>query len=214
MALIQGSDITTEAIIEGFQKAVVDNILSGAYHAGNPPMCRGYQCVPTSMMDHVDNVNQVPDVGREGEIVSAAQVLAGLISITRNLTRVGSFVFTLYIKETNGGTTSSGSSITETTSYREIANMSGKVVFTNGYVRTGFGAPSDLAGTEVGQIIKASNLNQLFANIYQQWSSTSREQYSGSAITCHNSCHYNCHYNCHGNCHDSCHGWTIIKNDL
>lgn len=212
MALVQGSDITTEAIIEGFQSAVVNNILSGAYHAGNAPMYRGYQCVPTSIMDHLSNVNKVPNVGQEGDIVNADQVLRGLISLTRNLTRVGTFAFTLYLENSEGGTRPDGTTLSTRTWYTTEGTMSGRCIFTQSKVRTGFGAPSNTANVAYGQTIKVSNLNQLFANIYQQWSNTDRYQHVSSDKICHSSCHENCHYNCHYSCHSSCHGWTIIRN--
>lgn len=103
MAMIQGSDITTEAITEAFQKAVIDKILSeDVYHAGKIPMCRGYQCVPTNMMDHLDNVkkNLKVDVGQTADTVSATVVLNGLINAAKNLTRVGSFAFTVNLRHT------------------------------------------------------------------------------------------------------------------
>lgn len=275
MALIQGSDITTEAIIERFQSTVVEPILAGAYHAGNIPTCRGYQCVPTSRMDHLDNVNTIPDVGQEGDVVSATVVLNGLIALVRNLTRVGSFTFTINHRHSESAasylddptiqslmadcsaaaaactsrasyvTSQLGTYPTNDSEYQtlyaklqtaqskldkgienwknanegsgkswltELANMSGKVIFTQAYARTAFGAPGDTAGVEYGEIIKASNLNQLMANIYSHWYNYSREQYNGSAIVCHTSCHFNCHSNCHYNCHSACHGWTVIKN--
>lgn len=213
MALIQGSDITTEAVIEGFQRAVVDNILSGAYHAGNPPMCRGYQCVPIGMMDHISNVNRTPNVGSDGEIVNAATVLRGLISIVRNLTRVGTFVFTLYMRNSTGGTDYYGNVSSERSTITVEASMEGKVIFTQSEIRTELGAPANKHGVVYGETIKASNLNELFAAIYSEWAGINKTRYEGSAEICHNSCHYNCHSNCHGNCHSGCHGWTIIRND-
>lgn len=275
MALIQGSDITTEAIIERFQSTVVNPILANAYHAGNIPMCRGYQCVPTSMMDHLNNVNTDPDIGDQGDIVSAEVVLAGLIALVRNLTRVGSFTFTVNMKHSESAASylddpniqskmqecaTAAAAAQSRADYvenqlgtypsrddeynrlyselqiaqsqldaaindwknnhsetgkmwtTELSTMSGKVIFTQAYARNAFGAPGDKAGVEYGEIIKAANLNQLMANIYQHWYGYNRKQYVGSAIVCHTSCHFNCHSNCHYNCHSACHGWTIIKN--
>lgn len=213
MALIQGSDITTESIIDGFQRAVVDNILSGAYHAGNPPMCRGFQCVPVSEMDHINNVNKVPNVGAEGDIVNADTVLKGLIDITKELTRVGTFTFILYMTVETGGTDYYGVETPVVRSRTEIDSMSGKVIFSKARIVQSFGTPSDKHGVQYGNIIKASNLNELFAAIYSQWSTCGLPHYDGEAEICHSSCHSNCHSNCHCNCHNDCHGWTIIRND-
>lgn len=209
MSIVATSDITNESVIERFQSAVVENILNGVYHAGNPPMCRGFQCVPIAYMDHVSNVNKTPNVGNDGTIISATQLLNGLIDITRNLTRVGSFVFTLWKKNTQGGVDSNGNEVASSSWKTEEASASGKVLFTNAYIRSGFTLPSSLQqGTVAGNTMTAANINQLFANIYSAWSSADRYEHTESAEICHSSCHDNCHSNCHGACHCTCHGWS------
>lgn len=213
MALVVNGDITPEAVIERFQAAVVDNILNGVYHAGNPPMCRGYQCVPIQYMDHVNNVNKTPNIGSDGNIINATTLLDGLISITRDLTRVGTFAFTVWMKHSTSGVDSSGNTVPSSTSTEQIDSASGKVLFTKDYIRSNFSNPADIVGTEYGQTIKADSLNQLLYNIFNHWSTTSRHSYSGRAEVCHVVCHNNCHYNCHSNCHSECHGWTLIKDN-
>ena len=213
MALIQGGDITPESLIERFQTAVVTNILSGAYHAGNPPMCRGYQCVPINIMDHINNVNRTPNIGGKGQIVNAKTILDGLIAVTRNLTRVGTFAFQIYMRHTDSGSNPDGSYRPESYSNQKIDEISGKVIFTTQYIRSNFSNPTDIVGTEYGQPITASNLNQLLANIYSHWADSNRYKYTGTVEICHVVCHNNCHYNCHFNCHSTCHGWTIIKDN-
>lgn len=211
MALELGNDITPEALIQRFQTAVVDTILDGVYHAGNPPMCRGFQCVPTSKMDHINNVNKMPHVGNKKEIINADTILNGLIETTRALTRVGTFAFTVNMRESSEGVDRAGRPHAEYEHFNPVDSKAGKVLFTADYVKE-FGRPADIAGTSYGQPIKASNLNRLLSNIYQAWMATDRPKHSGSCIICHIICHWNCHYNCHRNCHSSCHGWTIIRN--
>lgn len=211
MALELGNDITPEALVQRFQTAVVDNILRGVYHSGNPPMIRGFQCVPTSKMDHISNINKIPRVGNSKDIVNANTILNGLIQTTRALTRVGTFAFTVNMRESSEGTDKDGNPHPTYETFKPVDSKSGRVLFTSGYVRD-FGRPADIAGTSYGQPIKASNLNRLLSNIYSAWSSTSRPTHSGSCVVCHIVCHWNCYSNCHDNCHSSCHGWTIIRN--
>lgn len=211
MALVKSNDITPEALIERFQAAVVDNILSDVYHAGRIPMCRGNQCVPTNMMDHINNVTKVPNIGTKPNVVNAATVLNGLISITRNLTRVGTFAFSVFMRNTEGGSTSNGTVRPDREWPTPLGSLSGKVLFTNAHIRNEMGNPADIEGTVYGETIKADNLNQLLSNIFQTWSSANRDQHTGDCTVCHCNCHWNCHYDCHSNCHSTCHGWTIIK---
>ena len=199
MPILANSDITPNILISRFQANVVTPILSGAYHAGHIPMVRGFQAVPSTIMDHLTNVNRVPEVGEKPDIVNAVRLLDGLIDLTRNLTRVGTFTFTLWLRNSNSRTNQYGLSY--------LDGISGKCIFTNAYVRTQFSNPPNIVGTSFGGTISAGNLNQLFANIFQHWMTTSKHHHVGGAEVCHNNCHYNCHSNCHRNCHGSCHMW-------
>ena len=209
MALTQSNVIANEDVISQFQSAVIDRILAGVSHAGNPPMCRGFQCVPTAEMDHIANVKKIPDIGDDGTIANAARLIAALISITNNLTRVGTYSFTLQYKTTNSGHDRRGNEIPYSVSYSTRDTKSGKVLLSNAHIRS-IGTPAN-ANTVYGETITATNINQLFANIYQTWASANKDHMSNSAIMCHTSCHENCHSNCHTVCHSECHGWTIIK---
>lgn len=105
MAIIAGSDITTEEIVQAFKELVVNKVLKAdsvynhdAYHAGDIPMCAGYQAVPTEKMDHLDNLNRDIDsmnIGEKADIVNADVILRGLIGATQALSRVGNFAFTV-----------------------------------------------------------------------------------------------------------------------
>ena len=207
MALQDNDIITPEALVQKFQEVVVNNILKDVYHSGRPPVKSGYTLVPVSVMDHIDNVNKIPNVGGKNSTVNATIILNGLINLVRNLTRVGSFAVTVWYKSSRGGTQQSGASI------HEVGNLTGKILFNTGYIRNSFNAPSDLSGVVYGNVIRASSLNQLFYNIYTAWSNTDREKYLNNIQMCHDSCHYNCHGNCHCSCHSSCHGWNGTCNE-
>lgn len=211
MAMEKGSTITPEAIIERFQTAVVDNILQDVHHAGNPPMCRGFQCVPTADMDHINNVNKIPNIGTKNDVVNANTILNGLISTVHALTRVGTFSFVVKMKHSTEGNDEMGRIRPASTSYTDVETKSGKVLFTPTHIKE-FGRPADIAGTVYGETIKAENLNKLFSNIFMAWANTPRYEHEDFCIICHVVCHWNCHYNCHYNCHSACHGWTIINN--
>lgn len=211
MAMEKGNVITPKELIDRFQAAVVDNILKDVYHAGNPPMCRGFQCVPTADMDHIQNVNKIPDIGERGDMISAETILNGLIKTTHALTRVGTFSFIVKMKHTTTGQYNSGAPRPSSTTYSNVETKSGKVLFTTAHIKD-FGRPANIEGTVYGNTIKSENLNQLFSNIYLAWSNTNRHKHEGHCIICHVVCHWNCHYNCHWNCHSDCHGWTIIRN--
>jgi len=200
MSIQANTVVTPEMLIDRFQAAVVNNILQGVYHSGNPPMLRGIQSVPSSIMDHLHNVNRTPSIGDTTNPINANSLLRGLIDITRYLTRVGTFTFTIMIEVSDTRTGNTGS-------VQVHDANSGKAIFNTGYIRHGFTNPSDIQNTVFGGTISASNLNQLFANIFQHWASSDRYHHVGTTTICHLSCHSNCHNNCHTNCHATCHMW-------
>jgi hypothetical protein len=210
MALEQTHDITPESLIERFQSAVVANILKDAYHSGRIPYCRGWQCVPTHMMDHINNVNRTPSIGNKGTIVNAQTVLDGLISVTRNLTRVGTYSYSLWKDHTESGTDRWNNKRPYKAWIEFIASSSAKVIFTQSYINSYFNDPPDIQNTVFGGTIVASNLNQLLANIYQHWVDWAKHHHNGEGRTCHGVCHEDCHDHCHWICHSTCHGWTVM----
>lgn len=190
MALSTDQIINPSDIVSGFTASVVNSILSGAYHTGNPPMEGGRQCVPTYMMDHINNLPRTTSVGSTNTIVTASTIYYSLMSIVANLTRVGTFS---WVRTFN---TEGVISV--------VGSMGGKVVFAPGYA-VSLATTSD-GGVVTNNIISTSAINALFSNLYSAWSRSNRPTYNGRQDDCHVQCHTNCHQNCHGNCNSQCYG--------
>jgi hypothetical protein len=209
-----GSRINHTDIVNSFVNAVVTPILSGAAHSGNPPMKNGYQCVPSRMLDHYNNVTKAPaGLQNSGNNTIDAEFLRdALITIVRNLTRVGTYSWVLYMKylaivngrvegtpQTKPGNYTSGN--------RLVASQTGKCIFTTAYIRENYNGPTNIHNVSLNNLITADDINNFLTEIYNSWYYSDRHHHNGQVILCHEECHYNCHDDCHGNCNNSCHAW-------
>jgi len=145
MAVAVGNAINVADIANLFNSTVIANITSGAHHLNNPPMDGSYFCVPSNMMDDINNL-PTPSFGVSGGKITASSIATALINVTQNLTRVGTFSYvrtyrTLreirsrydpLLQSTYRGY-GVGYVITNTNTVR--AQKNGKVIFTNSYVR-------------------------------------------------------------------------------
>jgi len=139
MAVSAGSAIKRADIINLFTSTVLNTIKANAYHKGNPPMEGQYQCVPSTMMDDISNL-PTPEIGIVGQKISASTLANAIINTTKNLTRVGTFSYVRYLHESHIAESthdSNGYTKGQVIYDRYIlkATKSGKVVFTNNYVR-------------------------------------------------------------------------------
>lgn len=193
--------INAQEIIDAFEAAVLNPILKDVKHLGNPPIEGGYQCVPSSMMDHLSNLPKLPNptIGPTGEMISAQLLRDSLINLTRNLTRVGTYTWRRYMSYRD---------IYGNTGNRLLGTASGKCVFTTAYIREHYSGPASWEGVSLDKIISAGELNAFLAGIYDSWNSCDRHNHDGQVILCHDRCHSNCHSSCHSSCHGSCHSWN------
>ena len=88
-----------------------------------------------------------------------------------------------------------------------IVYLSGRVVLSPAYARANLVAFSN-ANVTIDNIITASSINGLLANLYQAWVNTSKPNYAASVTECHGSCHTSCYSDCYNDCHSSCYRST------
>ena len=210
MSYSVGDTIKRVDIINKFNTAVVNKITKDTYDLVNPPMDDIYQCVPSDMLDNLDNIT-VSEIGLIGQKISASTLVNALIETTKNLTRVGTFTYARTYHSsripTEEGVFYEGKyynknetiyDITET-----VATKSGKVLFKADKIRNLSSTPTS-TGITAGSIISIANINSFCSSCLSAWNNTSKYEYSYTNPTCHDSCHSNCHGNCYGDCHGSC----------
>lgn len=175
-------------IVSSFVSDVKDVILRGVYHSGRIPVCRGYVCVPSYMLGNLSSIGSPTNAGTTGNIVSASTIYNALVDVTRTLTRVGTFSFSVLLQTDSG--------------YLNMGSLSGSALFSASYIRT---LPTVANGgvTSKGSI-SARSLNSLISNCLAAYNSASKYHHSSSYKYCHSSCHSNCHQNCYDNCHTDC----------
>lgn len=189
-----GAKISVSSILNDFNITVLQAIKADAYHSGRLPTEGGYQCIPPSMLDNIDTI-QLPYIGSTGSKVTATVIYNNLVSLTANLTRMGTFSWVRRYKSTDryGVVT-----------YEIRGTLSGKAFFTTAYVRSlnAVGTADVLPGSR----ITAHGMNTLMANLINSWRNSSKYHYSYTCEECHNQCHNNCHNSCHNSCHGACYG--------
>lgn len=208
MSFNVGNAIQRADLINVFNLVVVTAIKANAYDRTNPPMESSYQCVPSSMMDDINNL-PTPSVGVVNGKISAATLANALISTTQNLTRVGTFTYVRTLHESHTVKSQYDQNKNQGYTYGKViydrvvtqATKSGKVVFTNDYARQlGIINHSIVSGTA----ITISGINALCQACLNAWNATSKYNYAWTNATCHSDCHNNCHTSCHSSCHGSC----------
>lgn len=189
-----GAKISISSVLNDFNSTVLQAIKQNAYHSGRLPMEGGYQCIPPSMLDNINNI-QLPYIGTTGSKVNANTIYNNLVALTANLTRMGTFSWVRRYKSTDryGVVT-----------YETRGTLSGKAFFTTAYIRSlnAVGRADVLPGSR----ITAQGMNSLMTNMINAWRNTSKYHYSFTCEECHNQCHNNCHNSCHNSCHGSCYG--------
>lgn len=189
-----GAKISVSSILNDFNSTVIQAIKANAYHSGRLPTEGGYQCIPSSMLDNINNI-QMPYIGSTGSEITANTIYSNLVALTANLTRMGTFSWVRRYKSTDryGVVT-----------YTIRGTLSGKAFFTSSYVRTlnAVGRADVLPGSR----ITAQGMNTLMSNLINSWHGTSKYHYAYTQEECHNQCHSNCHSDCHNSCHGSCYG--------
>ena len=177
----------------------VENVIySGAYTSNNPPVLNGHQCIPSSMLSTRTVHNSY--VGVSNGKMSAADVYNRLLSLTQNLTRVGTFSCVEKKNITRWGTEDS-----HFDRYDATGNtLSGKAIFTTSYVVTMQAPSTSYVSTNI--VISANKILSLIADYLTKWASANKYHHSSESLICHDSCHNNCHNDCHDDCHSDCHG--------
>lgn len=192
-----GTKITTAAILNDFNTRVINVIKLDAYHSGRLPIEGGYECIPPDMLDNINNIVP-PYIGKAGQKINANDIYNNLVSLTANLTRMGTFSWIRRYKSTiaNNSTNLNRGVV----SYAIRGTLSGKAFFKPTFIRTL--QPVGRYDVNAGNRITAKGINDLIANIFQAWNTTAKYHYPFTETECHYTCH--CHTNCNCNCNNSC----------
>ena len=181
-------------MISVFNTNVINAVKANTYHLNNIPTCVGYQCVPSNIMDRLDSLPTLHEVGVVDGKIEAKSVVDAMVDVTRNLTRVGTFSYVVRMRTTDRY---------GQTGYRTLGSASGKVIFTADYIRE-LNPPVNPGNVVVDQPITIASINALCAACLSSWNSTSKYHYSNTLTLCHESCHSNCHQDCHRSCKSDC----------
>lgn len=189
-----GAKISISSILNDFNSTVIQAIKQDAYHSGRLPAEGGYQCIPASMLDNINNI-QLPNIGTTGSKVDANTIYNNLVQLTANLTRMGTFSWIRRYRSTDRY---------GVVSYQTRGTLSGKAFFTTAYIRSlnAVGRVDVLPGSR----ITAQGMNAMMANMITSWRNSSKYHYQYTQEECHSECHSNCHSDCHSDCHGDCYG--------
>ncbi|MBD5584786.1 MAG: hypothetical protein HDQ88_06870, partial [Clostridia bacterium] len=207
MAISQNSKINTVDLVNRFKEVVVSRILDGVVDSTNCPMVESINgpvpAIEPTKLDNKKNVSGELVLGTDSQtVINATQLLTEIIRITRDLTRVGTYVVILKKKKTRAGVNAQGNNYSEPDSWLAAGNgASGEALFTPSEIRQSFNGTGNNGGIVNGNVIKAADLTNLFANMYDAWAKCDRPKYSKEVNICHDTCHSPCHSTCHTHCH-------------
>ena len=190
MALVTGSIVNKEDIINKFKANIIDIVTSNAYSNSNIPRINGQAGTFSAVVQaDLGGVNEIQNISLDSGIISGTTVYNIMIAVMKNCSRVRNFTSNLYF-ETNGN--------------KALENtITGKAIFKStlttvpsGYTRNKDG--SLLVNPNVTNNIsgKTGNLDRLDALCYamlEAWKSASKDQLVYNYYSCHSSCHSACH---------------------
>ena len=190
MALVTGSIVNKEDVINKFKANIIDIITSDAYSDSNIPQITGQAgTVPAVVQADLGGVNEIKNISLDSGIINGTTVYNIMIAVMKNCSRVRNFTSNLYF-ETNGN--------------KALENtITGKAIFKStlttvpsGYTRNKDG--SLLVNPNVTNNIsgKTGNMDRLDALCYamlEAWRSASKDQLVYNYYSCHSSCHSACH---------------------
>ena len=190
MALVTGSIVDKEDIINKFKANIIDIVTSNAYSNSDIPQITGQAGTFSAVVQaDLGGVNEIKNISLDNGIISGTTVYNIMIAVMKNCSRVRNFTSNLYF-ETNGN--------------KALENtITGKAIFKStlttvpsGYTRNKDG--SLLVNPNVTNNIsgKTGNLDRLDALCYamlEAWKVASKDQLVYNYYSCHSSCHSACH---------------------
>ena len=190
MALVTGSIVDKEDIINKFKANIIDIVTSNAYSNSDIPQITGQAGTFSAVVQaDLGGVNEIKNISLDSGIINGTTVYNIMIAVMKNCSRVRNFTSNLYF-ETNGN--------------KALENtITGKAIFKStlttvpsGYTRNKDG--SLLVNPNVTNNIsgKTGNLDRLDALCYamlEAWKTASKDQLVYNYYSCHSSCHSACH---------------------
>ena len=190
MALVTGSIVNKEDIINKFKANIIDIVTSNAYSNSDIPQITGQAGTFSAVVQaDLGGVNEIKNISLDSGIINGTTVYNIMIAVMKNCSRVRNFTSNLYF-ETNGN--------------RALEKtITGKAIFKStlttvpsGYTRNKNG--SLLVNPNVTNNIsgKTGNLDRLDALCYamlEAWKTASKDQLVYNYYSCHRSCNSACH---------------------
>lgn len=190
MALITGSIVNKEDVINKFKANIIDIITSDAYSDSNIPQITGQAgTVPAVVQADLGGVNEIKNISLDSGIINGTTVYNIMIAVMKNCSRVKNFTSNLYF-ETDGN--------------KELEKtITGKAIFKStlatvpsGYTRNKDGniltdpKVTNNVSNETGDL---DRLDTLCNAMLEAWKSASKDQLVYNYYSCHSSCHSSCH---------------------
>lgn len=190
MALVTGSIVNKEDVINKFKANIIDIITSDAYSDSNIPQITGQAgTVPAVVQADLGGVNEIKNISLDSGIINGTTVYNIMIAVMKNCSRVRNFTSNLYFE-------TDGEKALEKT-------MTGKAIFKSSLAA----APSGYTRNKDGNILvdpKVTNnvsgktgdldrLDTLCNAMLEAWKAASKDQLVYNYYSCHSSCHSSCH---------------------
>lgn len=190
MALVTGSIVNKEDIINKFKTNIIDIVTSNAYSNSNIPKITGQAgTVPAVVKADLGGISEIKNISLDSGIINGTTVYNIMIAVMKNCSRVRNFTSNLYF-ETNGN-----KALEKT--------LTGKAVFKptlatvpSGYTRNKNGSllvNPNVTNNVSGKTGSLDRLDALCNAMLEAWKSASKDQLVYNYYSCHSSCHSSCH---------------------
>ena len=190
MALVTGSIVNKEDVINKFKANIIDIVTSNAYSNSNVPQITGQAgTVPAVVQADLGGVNEIKNISLDSGIINGTTVYNIMIAVMKNCSRVRNFTSNLYF-ETDGN--------------KELEKtMTGKAIFKStlatvpsGYTRNKNGSllvNPNVTNNISGKTGDLDRLDTLCNAMLEAWKAASKDQLVYNYYSCHSSCHSSCH---------------------
>lgn len=190
MALVTGSIVNKDDVINKFKTNIIDIVTSNAYSNSNIPQIAGQAgTFPAVVKADLGGVNEIKNISLGSGIINGTTVYNIMIAVMKNCSRVKNFTSNLYF-ETDGEKalekTITGKAIFKST----LATVpSGYTRNKNGNILTDPKVTNNVSG-KTGDL---DRLDALCNAMLEAWKTASKDQLVYNYYSCHSSCHSSCH---------------------
>ena len=190
MALVTGSIVNKEDIINKFKANIIDIVTSNAYSNSNIPRINGQAGTFSAVVQaDLGGVNEIQNISLDSGIISGTTVYNIMIAVMKNCSRVRNFTSNLYFN-------TNGNNALERTITGKAVFKSTLTTVPSGYTRNKNGSllvNPNVTNNVSGKTGSLDRLDALCNAMLAAWKSASKDQLVYNYYSCHSSCHSSCH---------------------